>query len=300
LENNFREQLSDLLDVCFSVPAGQHFFDDFPVWDPSFCAKGVRYFEAKHPVSQELMGACGARTLDLKINPSAHGGGALRVKVAILGAVCCHPNFRKQGIASRLVQEATEWAKFEGAAAAFLWGAQQTLYERQGYRFMGAQMRVPLGTLGLSPWDLTESDPVRHGWTDSLFDLLMPRPDGLVLEKNDLNWYAAHRHVEWYYLGNPQLPTAYAAVGRGIDLKDHVHEWGGSPEDLRTLFRAILKRHPKAILLGSPQRLQGLSLDLRAGINEFLCQAKILDSADPLGVSTGSNQGLWLWGLDAS
>ena len=32
---NSRSALGDLLDHCFDVPPGRHYFDDFPIWDPA-------------------------------------------------------------------------------------------------------------------------------------------------------------------------------------------------------------------------------------------------------------------------
>src|SRR5206468_3218299 len=76
-------------------------------------------------------------------------------------------------------------------------------------------------------------------------------------------------------------PRAYAALGRGIDLPNLIHEWGGDPGSLRMLLGSIRKVYPGCGILGSPELLERFGLATAAGgmSAEFLCMARIIDPA---------------------
>jgi hypothetical protein len=86
--------------------------------------------------------------------------------------------------------------------------------------------------------------------------------------------------------GHPLLPVAYACLGRGRDLGDTIHDWGGECEDVLALLRAHLERRfapgetGALFLMAPPQaselgyRLLALGAVVRRGI---LGLGKILD-----------------------
>jgi hypothetical protein len=151
------------------------------------------------------------------------------------------------------------------------------------------------------------------------------RGSGLRIDAPDERWLEAHRNVDWYWLGEPDAPQAYAALGRGIDLQGIVHEWGGeSPEALKTLLQLVRMEHPEAQLLASPDLLAAWKLGTTRAPVEPLCLAQCLDAVrltrafglnlaadDPLLTTPNaavcrvlfgpSDRALplWIWGLDA-
>jgi GNAT superfamily N-acetyltransferase len=274
LGSSLNDECSSLLDLAFDLPHGGRFLSDFPVWDSKISVPGVRLFKARSENS--LKAICGVRLANLRV--ATHGGASLgSVRVALLGAVCTHPNWRGQGLASGLVAEAVEWARAQGAVAIFLWGEGGGLYERQGFRWCGRQLRTPLSTL-LPP---LEVDPcllgrIHLGLTREIFELLVARVDGISLSSADWDWYSSHLNVQWFSLQRAGRPTAYAALGRGLDLQGYIHEWGGHEDDLYPLFRAILCQYPDSVLLTHPDRsfLFGAKDN---GFEEYLCMAKVLD-----------------------
>ncbi len=272
--SRFRQELSDLLDLCFGLSSGFHFLDDFPVWDPQFASPEVRIFTERR--SGILRAACGIRLVILRVKTRG-GDDFFKVRVALLGAVCCHPLWRGQGLASKLIAEGIQWARDQGAAAIFLWGAQEQLYRRQGFFSCGRQVRLPLVEVMRAEFPgMRGGLEVRGGLTAELFDLLTQRVDGSALSSQDWNWYGHHKNVQWYFTEKRGRPTAYAAVGRGIDLEGHVHEWGGEPSDLKAVFESILVEHPQAIWLGPSDVPAGQGAS-PSRIDEFLCMAKILE-----------------------
>jgi hypothetical protein len=105
------------------------------------------------------------------------------------------------------------------------------------------------------------------------------RENGLALQSSDRQWLSAHKNVQWYWSGSAERPGAYAAIGRGIDLQNIVHEWGGNAAELRALLGAIHRDHPEAVLLGPPALLRKYGFETGSAAPEFLALVRILDPA---------------------
>ena len=100
---------------------------------------------------------------------------------------------------------------------------------------------------------------------------------GLSISAADESWIRAHANVQWYWTGSPEAPTAYAAFGRGMDLPNMVHEWGGDQWELRSIFKRICERNPAAELLANAKLLYDFGFPAALGDLEYLCMSKILN-----------------------
>ena len=263
-----KRQFSRLLDEAFSVKAETHFFDDFPIWDETFSPPELARIGifSKSDHETKLVSCAGVRLATMK-------AGAREFKVGLIGAVATHPDFRAQGLASKTVSFAMSWAQDRGASALFLWGSEYALYQKMGFELCGEQIRKKLAELSL----VKNSTPIQRGWNSALLPLLQKRSFGLKLETHDLRWLSAHRSVDWFWSGEEKAPTAYVAIGRGIDLQNLVHEWSGEAADLRSLLAHVLAQNPQAELLGSPGLFRDFGFDFDPATVEFLCLCKVLD-----------------------
>jgi GNAT superfamily N-acetyltransferase len=311
-------QFSRLVDGGFGVVAPARFLDDFPIWDEQLGPGDERLVRIGVWEGPELVTSTGVRLAEMRVPAGS-------MKVALIGAVATAESHRGRGLASRTVSLACEWARERGAVMALLWGSETALYERLGFELCGMQVRAPLAELDLGPKPDFSQLILGRGWIGSLMGCLRMRGSGLRVSESDERWLEAHRNVQWYWLGDPEAPQAYAAVGRGIDLVGMVHEWGGeSPEALKTLLHLVRMENPDAQLLSSPGLLGAWGLGTPRAEVEFLCMARALDvsklvaahgivlpAGDPLltmenpavcrllfGPSEGA-QPLWIWGLDA-
>ncbi|MCM2276885.1 MAG: GNAT family N-acetyltransferase [Oligoflexia bacterium] len=257
-----------LLNASFPVPRGNSFLEDFPVWgfrgdETVFHLGGVR--------DGLLVSAAAARVARLKTP-----GGA-RVPVGLIGAVATHSCCRGEGLASRAVAKLLEWLSGQKVALVALWGSEHDLYRKLGFELCGIQRTLPLRGLELP---VVPDSETRQGWTPALWQLLRERPLGLALEEQDRGWVEAHRNTRWYWRGEASRPTAYAALGKGIDLAGLVHEFGGQPDELRKLLAGIRREHPDAALLGHSSLIPFAGNS--DGSHEYLCMARFMDlSNDP-------------------
>jgi GNAT superfamily N-acetyltransferase len=278
-------QFSALLDRAFPVPAGSRFLEDFPVWAPHSESKSDPLVRIGVYKAGELAGCAGVRMGDLQ-SPRGEA-----TRVALVGAVATDERYRGMGLASSMVKYACEWAGSHGASFVMLWGSEHDLYRRIGFELSGAQVRVPLEALEFPRPALGN---LVRGWTPALFAMIQARGTGLTLRNEDKGWYTSHKHVEWFWTGSVERPAAYAAVGRGIDLQNLVHEFGGEPAALTVLLAKLAAERPGLSLLASPAMLARSGLKTRtAPREEFLCLLKALNTTARL------PDPFWLWGLDA-
>lgn len=282
----WRTQFSQLLDQAFSLPAGAHYLEDFPIWDESVSTAGPRLVRIGIFDDDHLVGCAGVRIAELKVSSE-------RIPVGLIGAVATHPDYRSRGLASQAVEFAVKWARARGAAGVFLWGSEHSFYQRLGFMLAGRQMQLALSEMALP----AAASSVGKGWTPGIFDALKKREGGLALQDSDRTWYAAHRHVDWYWLGEALAPKAYAAIGRGIDLSGIIHEWGGEREALTALFTAMKKSHPDVSLLGHPEILRSYRLlPAQEPLEQGLALVQVFDTKV---LSEKILSSTWIWGLDA-
>jgi GNAT superfamily N-acetyltransferase len=313
------QQFSKLLDVGFGVKSPGRVLDDLPIWDEKVGPGAESVLRIGVWDGTALVSCAGVRLANLRVPTGS-------LEVALIGAVATASSHRGAGLASRTVSLAVEWARERGAAMALLWGAETALYERLGFELCGMQTRVPLSELELGPAIRDFSSiTLGRGWLPSLMGGLRMRGSGLRLSDKDESWIEAHRGVDWYWLGDPEAPQAYAAIGRGIDLQGLVHEWGGdSHEALKNLLQLVRMEHTEAQLLTSPNLLAAWQLGAVQAPTEFLCMARSLDvvklthgfgiklpAGDPFLTTPnvavcrklfGPSENalpLWIWGLDA-
>ena len=261
-------QFSELLNRTFPVPAGKNFFDDFPVWDAQF--KTDPNLIARIGVFQgpRLISAAGVKKAQMKTPRGV-------VPVALIGAVVTDPEWRGHGFASKTVALALQWAREHNVSIALLWGSEHSLYKKLGFELCGKQMDIPLAELSL-PLPGPFPNPVLTGWNLGIFDLLKKRPQGLAIVPSDLPWIESHKNIAWYWTGDAASPRAYAGFGKGIDLQNRVHEWGGDPTDLKKILAHILAQNPGASLLGSPELIRDAGFQVNAPV-DFLCMARVID-----------------------
>jgi predicted N-acetyltransferase YhbS len=279
-------QFSELMDRSFAVPKGQSYLKDFPIWrgrTPEILKMGA--YDGK-----KLVGTACVRVADLWAK------GSQQFLVGLIGAVATDEAYRGRGIAKSLVSLAADWAQNRGAALAVLWGSEHELYAKIGFHPCGQQVRV-----ALSAMNSNKTSPIQQGWNPALFNTLQNRKSGVALQKVDSLWLAAQENVKWFWTGPKESPSAYAALGRGIDLAHMVHEWGGAIQNLLPVLSAVHAADPLAELLGSPDSFKKTGIQFDPSSIEFLCLAKVLNPAkilraftDQTQVSSKLENGIWL------
>jgi len=298
----FGRALEKHLNQAFPVPDGESFFRDFPVWDPTRKLDVIYEIETEaggESGSAALMATAAARVV--RIRPLDGSGDR---KVGIIGAVATDPRYRNQGLASRAVSRLVARLEEQGIRQQVLWGGEADLYKALGFEPRGVQARVPLRRVVPAEWmvrgcALVDGLKIGSGWTPGLIEAMRGRVGGIVLSESDAEWLSAHQAVEWRWIATADgRVVAYAALGRGIDLPNLVHEWWA--DDSRLLARVLMEHlgnHPTSELLGHPAHFARFGIwveptQLDSPTREALALMR--------GVTEKEAGQWWFWGLDSA
>lgn len=193
---------------------------------------------------------------------------AFPLRVGGIGGVASHEAARGKGYARTVVEHCCADLKSQGAALAYLWSSEHDFFRKQGFALVGRQWSIPLAkTRGgeliqaaeslardqgaeLATWEIREGvaalgkeaaqmlnqHPLRVERSPEAFQTLLASPGVRV--------FSAHR--------NGSL-SAYLLVGKGMDLKNHIHEWAGSELALLALTAHALRVYAEDLVLLSPQ-----------------------------------------------
>lgn len=261
-------QFAALEDAAFGVKAPGHYLDDFPIWDFRYAPGAGSVMKLGVFDGTKLVAAAGVRlgTAQFPSSPLC---------VALMGAVATAPAYRGRGLASQLVSVLVQWAAQRGAALAVLWGSEHQLYQKLGFLPCGSQVSIPLHSLVALDQGIQK---VSTGWSPGILKALKSRRSGLEIRDLDRGWLAAHKNVQWFWTGEANQVTAYAAMGRGIDLSQMVHEWGGEPHALLSILKKIGELDPTAMILGAPAIFSRYGFQFDSSKEENLGLIRVIDA----------------------
>lgn len=288
------QEWKSLIDAAFLIPEGHSFVDDFPVWNPNLNREILRW-SLRDPGGR-LLSTASVRFTRVQIP------GSSPLQVALMGAVASLPGCHGRGFATQVFGEALRYVEASSQSdIAVLWGSEVNFYSRFGFQLMGDQIQVPLNSINSPMTPL--SGKVELGWSPKIFQWLLKRKNGLALSESDYSWVSQHTNVLWCSWVDQGEIKAYAGIGRGIDLPNMVHEWGGYPCALKALLNSVRGKIPGLTLIGPKSEISSFDLvsDVDLFRREHLCLAKMIRSEKKEeAVNHFSNGGIWFWGLDGA
>lgn len=191
-----------------------------------------------------------------------------KLKIGLIGAVATKLAFRGRGFAGSALDYCENWLRAEGCAAALLWADTPDYYKKRNYIEAGTEYII-------------DCPPLRGLDFDGTCELYRPeylhdveRIRGRESAHTDRPRAESAQHYQFsgtrvyvYKEKNGRI-TAYAALGRGGDLKDVVHECGGSAQGILSLVSyAIDERGLDSVLwILSPHRRDILEIVTSVGI----------------------------------
>ncbi len=201
------------------------------VFDPRFSGRIVTVEE-----QGQVRAACATLARDFLVQ----GAG---IPIGLIGSVATDEGWRRRGLGTRLLERARQELREQGCAFALLWAREPGYYLKRGFTPVGTELDFLLvSELALA---LPEPDGARESG---------PADAAAIHELYSAHPVRVRRTVEETaaLLGCPGMQTlvrerrgavvAYACLGRGRDLADAIHEWGGDSVDVLALVRAHLER----------------------------------------------------------
>ncbi len=219
-------------------------------------------------------------------------------RIGIIAAVATHPNFRNQGFSTQILEEMEMLGREKNLDALVLWSQQEEFYEKVGFKTFGKQELYSLGGFN---YEGPPQGLIIPGWDEPGKLSLLYREHAMRSDRTDEYWNCLTqiKSVQRYHLKNTKSAeiTAYVGIGRGKDMQNIIHEWGGEAESLRYLLKQILMRSQELIWLTHP--------NLKDPIREILpenskVQSGVLGLIKCLNsIPQKSQDQIWFWGLDS-
>ncbi|MEE8468508.1 MAG: GNAT family N-acetyltransferase, partial [Planctomycetota bacterium] len=174
--------------------------------------------------------------------------GETRFRLGLIGSVATHPEHRGRGHASRVLARAEAEAAQAGCVCTLLWADEPGFYERRGYSPIGTEIDAVVTDADLpSLPSLPEPTAVREARTEDgprLHELYSGHESRLERSLSEMLALLEIPGMSTLVRTGSNGLQAYACVGRGADLHNVVHEWGGPADDVLALLRAHLERRP--------------------------------------------------------
>ncbi len=165
----------------------------------------------------------------------------VRFRAGLIGSVSTDPEFRREGLATKVLQEAEQRFTEAGAVVSILWADDPRFYFARGYRPAGAEIDFVItdDVVSILPTkNVREANPGADGDAPAIHAAYCEheaRVDRSAEETAVLLECPGMRTLVCEHEGRV---TAYACLGRGSDLDRTIHEWGGELSDVLALVRA--------------------------------------------------------------
>ncbi|MEW6055443.1 MAG: GNAT family N-acetyltransferase [Bdellovibrionota bacterium] len=223
------------------------------------------------------------------------------LRLAIVGAVATHQEYRGKGFSRKVLTEleaaALQSRDTSEAKGLILWSDRYEFYEKLGYRKVGLQEIYGLSDLR-SPTFWPEGTPI-YGWDwAQVKELYEKHP--MRVARTDRHWNALKdikscTRLQW--ITNDGTVLAYIGIDRGQDLHGIIHEWGGDPQALHCLVTVALKNRPSLLWLTHPKSNDWIRSQLPSSA---LVHSGHLALLKPFSeISEKTLEQLWFWGLDS-
>ncbi len=181
-------------------------------------------------------------------------------KAAVIGSVVTAPEARGQGLSRSIIENCLTEAQTQGCDLAILWSDLFDFYQKLGFELAGQEVNLLIE----DPWDLPLPPGVRFVKdnkvaSEALLKLYTQHRVGCIRTPEDIRNYLRipNSHLYTLWSANNEL-LAYAVEGKGADLKDHIHEWGGGVQEIILLLTQVRRSLGRPIRVMAPAHSQNL------------------------------------------
>ncbi len=284
--------------------------------------------EAEYPVSLQPRDLRGHRVVFAGRRPVAHAmlhalevcARGSRLRVGLIGGVYTAPEWRGRGLAQRCLAACIAEGEARELPILMLWSELHAFYARLGFAPAGDERRIALSRAALERACSAERAQAAppHGGGGALAIAAAQASDFNVLEalyaekpvhvargSGALARLARAPEVRLRVARRRGAPIAYAACGRGDDMRGVVHEWAGEAEGVLACVAELQRDCGARLLLASPEPEPAVDHLLAAGALSTATPLALVRIADPqafaraTGASSVTAWPLYVWGFDS-
>ncbi len=186
-------------------------------------------------------------------------------KVGAIGSVVTDPMYRQQGHSRKNIENCIELAQKQDCDLVVLWTDQFDFYRKFGFELAGSDFSfviensAPIKDKTLRFVTGNKVDPA------ALQKIYAQHTVHALRSTDDFNQFLkipnSNLFTAWNQ--NNQL-VAYAVEGKGVDLVNYIHEWGGNVEALVDLFSFIQSQKKETLTIMTPQHSKNLHQHLKS------------------------------------
>jgi predicted N-acetyltransferase YhbS len=160
--------------------------------------------------------------------------------LANIGAVATAAAARHRGLARAVMTEVLTDARREGADGAILWSDLDGFYEPFGFAAVGCEVRFLVSRDRLPRTSDIAVRPLEHADVARLRTLRRSDPMPATRSFDEAMTLFSLPETYTFVAEKDGKIIGYAVIGKGVDMKNVVHEWAGAPTTLIALLRSIL------------------------------------------------------------
>lgn len=203
-------------------------------------------------------------------------------KVGAIGSVVTDEDHRNQGLSRKILDDCLKLAEVQNCDIAILWTNLYDFYRKLGFELGGTEIGVlidhEIKTSAAAGLRFMKSSKISP---EALLRVYNQHPVNSVRTLEDVRKFMNIPNTVIYsaWDSSNQL-VAYAVEGKGADLKNYIHEWGGSVSKLIALISHIRADKQEPITVIVPRnainligQLRGLDVTFNDG---FLGMIKII------------------------
>ena len=163
-------------------------------------------------------------------------------KVAGIGSVVTHENYRNQGFSHKVLNDCLTVAKEQKCDIAILWTHLHDFYRKVGFELVGTEISHTFQNEFAAPRVGLRYSNDRNVSPEAINRLYSQHSVGSVRTADEIKQYLKIPHTRIYTAWNADNTlAAFAVEGKGADLQNYIHECGGQVTDLLSLMSYVRK-----------------------------------------------------------
>jgi N-acetylglutamate synthase-like GNAT family acetyltransferase len=206
-------------------------------------------------------------------------------KAGAIGSVVTDPAYRNQGLSAKLIESCTNAATQMGCDFAILWTDLFDFYRKFDFELAGTENSF---VINKSLGELTANCKVLESTKisiEAIMRLYSQHTVTTVRNAEDFRRFLSIPNTRVFSTwDNNNHIQAYAVIGKGADLTNYVHEWGGKVSQIIPLLSKVREITNQDITIILPPTSQNLISHLnKAGLAQnkgFLGMIKVLNHED--------------------
>ncbi|MFN8790462.1 MAG: GNAT family N-acetyltransferase [Bdellovibrionales bacterium] len=207
---------------------------------------------------------------------------SLIYKVAGIGSVVTSENYRNQGFSQQILQDCMQLAQDQKCDFAILWTHLHDFYRKMGFELAGTEMSSTITEEFTPPVAGLRYSQDKNVSAEALSRLYNQHTVGSVRTTEEIRQYLKIPQSHVYTAWKPDGTLgAFAVEGKGADLQNYIHEWGGQVPELLSLLSWIRKSKQQPVTIITPAHSHNLNTKLKAHSSQFegfLGMIKLVDT----------------------